>query len=365
MALTEEAIADPAVAQLAPVPSRLRTAVVGLGRRGLIHAATLAVSPAAELIGLVDPQGHARRNALGMGLAAPVHSSLESLLRRVQPEAVVVSMPAPARLPVALLALDSGAAVLVDGAPAWSPAEADALSTRAAERFRPMVFGFPLVHHPVFVAVVRALGDRVPGNVRSVRASFSVSRVFNAAAQAERAQVGIEGGILAHGGCDLVFLLATWLGPIVEVRASAQSMHGPLEDELRGSLLRADGVEIGIELSWSSPGYPRPTTVLEVEGDMGRLLASDDALELELDVPIGSWPARESRYGPDRLPQPAPFDVDGEAQHALIATFLADAAGGRPAPTRLERARSAFRIVHGLYASARAGGTPVGVEPTT
>jgi predicted dehydrogenase len=359
MALTEESIAAPSLAPLEHRHPTVRTAVAGLGRAGLLHAATLAVLPQAELVGLADPRAAARRNARGMGLDLRPYPSVEAMLEHDTPQAVVISLEPDTRLAAALAALDAGASVLIDGMPSLTAMEAQALAKRARERQRSVVVACPLAHHPVFAAAARIVATGVPGRPSQVRASFSVSRVFNAAGHRARVQDSVDGGVLAHDASDLVFLLTAMFGVPVRASATASRLYGPHEDEIRGTLARADGREIILEASWSVPGYPRPTTVIEIEGDRGRMLASDDALELELVFPMGRWPSGVTRLGRADLPHVARYDLDGEAPSGVITEFLADAAGVAPSPTRIEACLPAARSIAALYASARANGAPI------
>jgi len=364
MALTEESIAAPSLTRLEHRHDAVRTAVAGLGRTGLLHAATLSVLPQAELVGLFDPRPGPRRNARGMGLDLRPHASIELMLRRDTPDAVIVSLEPGNRLEAALAALDAGASVLIDGSPVLTVAESQALTTRARERQRSVVVACPLAHHPVFAAAARIVASGVPGRPSQVRASFSVSRVFNAAGQRGRVQDGVDGGVLAHDASDLVYLLTTMFGVPVRASATASRLYGPYEDEIRGTLTRSDGREIILEASWSVPGYPRPTTVIEIEGDRGRMLASDDALELELVFAMGRWQSGVTRLGRADLPHLARFDLDGEAPSALVAEFLADVAGVAPSPARLESFMPAVRAIAALYASARSNGAQIDIAPT-
>lgn len=358
MTLVDERVAP------APPPARrpMRVAVYGLSRTGLIQAAALANLPGAELVAIGDPRPPARRNARGMGLGARPFSSPETLLAKAKPEALVLDAPPEARLRIARLAVAAGCPVLVNGTPALAARDAEALWSEARPRNAVVVVGHALAYHPVFAGARRALADGAVGAPRVVRTSYSASRVFHPAAQRARVAPGALGGVVAHAASDLMFLAVWMFGAPVAVTAEAQRVYGPHEDEVHGAFTLASGLAVGFDLSWSVPGYPRPATVIEVEGENGRLLASEDALELELRGPRAGFAAGATRLGRDALPQPARFELDGEAPWIQLDAFLAAAAGGAPAPTRLEVALPATRAVEALYASARGGGATLRIE---
>jgi len=96
--------------------------------------------------------------------------------------------------------------------------------------------------------------------------------------------------------------------------------------------------------------------VLEFEGENGKLLASDDALEVDLVEERSGRRAGHTRLGLADLPQSARFDVDGEPSYLVASAFLAWVAGGTPPVHRSERTMRAQRALDALYASSRNGG---------
>src|SRR5215470_591428 len=132
--------ADEASRPLRPV----RVAVVGVGRRGLAHAAVLSMVPDCTLAGLVDPRRPATRSARGQGFKAPAFPSFEKLLEAEKPDAVFVCTPSDRHLPVAKAALEAGAAVFVEKPLAHTLADAEALATLATSTGRPVACGYVL-----------------------------------------------------------------------------------------------------------------------------------------------------------------------------------------------------------------------------
>jgi len=356
---------DPAITRAgeeAPVepPRPLRAAVFGLGRAGLQHAAVLSTLANVELVAIGDPERAARRNARGMGLAARAFADLDALLRHAAPEALVVATPFDLKASVVARALEAGAAVQMEGAPAL-PASDLAVLLRQAGQGRAVACALPLAHYPVFAAVRRVAASGTLGKIREVRASRSVSRVFSPAQQRAYAERGASRGVIAHTGMELVFLLVQMFGAPRELKATASRVYGTMEDEARGTWTLDGQARIAFEVSWSTPGFPRPATVIEIEAEAGRLLVSEDAMELDLVAAREDYPAGVTRLGrADVLPL-ARFDLDGDARWLEDTAFVAWAAGGSEPVTRLAAVLEAARVIDALYASAESGGRPVEV----
>lgn len=339
--------------------SPVRAAVIGLERAGIMHAATLATVEGCELVGLCDADPEARRLVRGVGFRVPEFPSIEKLFAKTQPQAVVVT--GPGRGAAVRYALEHGAAVLTDRPLAHTSAEGAELVRLAEEHGRPLAVTLPTLFHPVFVHTHALLAAGALGAPRQVRASMYVSRVFSAARQAALAPPGSAGGVLVHMASDLLALLVRTLGIPDAVRATRNALYGPYEDELHAMMTYASGAEIGLDCSWSVPGYPRPATVIELEAEDGRLLASDDALELELNASRPEDARRNVRMGHADLPQLARFDLEGEANYLMDASFLAWVSGGSAPVHRAAATLDSMRVTDAIYRSAQDGGNTVAV----
>lgn len=363
--MTESVTASPVglpIAGVSPRPRRpVRVAVAGLGRAGVLHTAVLSTIPDCEVVGVLDGRTSARRSLRGLGYRAASFERIEKLLTKTRPEALFVSTPHDQRARITRLALEAGVAVLVDRPLAASRAEAEELVRLAAERGVPLMCGHPLAYHPVFAAAQRTLASGVLGELRQARSSTYVSWVFSSRQQLAYAPPGSAGGVTAQPASELLFLLIWSLGAPVEVRATWNRVYGEYEDELHAALKLADGFEIGFDTSWSVPGYARPATVIELEGEHGKLLAADDALELDLASTPDGYAGGSKRLGHADLVGGARFDLDGDARYLQDASFLSWATGGEETPAQGARALDVSRTVEALYESARQGGRPVAV----
>ena len=363
MTLTEELLAPRAFEPATVIqPHRsVRVGVFGLGRCGLHHAATLSTITNVDLVAIGDPDRAARRNARGMGLPARSYASAGTMLQRATPEVVFVATPFDLAAGLAAQALDAGSAVMIEGVPALAAADAAPLIHAAAHAERSIACALALAYHPVFEAARRIVASDTLGVVRQVRASRNVSRVVTQAHQRSYSAHGGPRGVMAHLGAELMFVLVRMFGMPGAVTATSQRLYGALDDEARGGWTLAGGARLGFETSWSAPGYPRSATVIEVEAEFGRMLLSEDAVEIDLTVMRGAFPAGATRFGPASLPQSARFELDGDELWLQDATFLAAVTGGAATPTELSGCLDSLRVVDALYASAAADGAAVDV----
>ncbi|NOT33354.1 MAG: NAD(P)H-binding protein [Candidatus Eisenbacteria bacterium] len=353
----------PEMLRNSPRPLRkVRVGVVGLGKMGVAHTTVLSMIPDCEVVGLVDHHPGLAKSLQGMGHRAPYFKSVDALIDRAAPDAIFVCTPQNSHLAVSRLALEGGCAVFVEKPLAHTLEEGEKLAELAAEKRRPVGCGFTLAYLPVFAAGQHALATGALGAVRQARSSMYLSQVFGPRKgwMYEKSRSG--GGVVANISSHLLFLLEWYLGTPVEVRANASRLYGEVEDELHGMMTLASGAEVGFDSSWSVPGYPLSAVVIEIEGENGKLLVSNDALELDLAQAAGGWPAGYSRLRPADLPQPARYDVNGEGYYLEDAAFLAWATGGVAPPTTVDSALRVQRVMDALYRSADQSGERVKVS---
>ena len=117
-----------------PVPSAdqpLRTAIVGLGRMGRFHLATLDDVPSIDVVALAEPSIDALAQAHERRPSACAYDDVGAALAHTGLEACVVASPTPTHPAVVETALGAGLHVLCEKPLALDPADADRLGALA------------------------------------------------------------------------------------------------------------------------------------------------------------------------------------------------------------------------------------------
>jgi UDP-N-acetyl-2-amino-2-deoxyglucuronate dehydrogenase len=105
---------------------RVRTALVGCGKVGQIHAAALQALPESEFVAVRD-HDPGRAAAFAARYGATAYADVDTPLREPRPESVVVATPHPLHVAPAVRAAEAGAHVLVEKPLAASLADCDAM----------------------------------------------------------------------------------------------------------------------------------------------------------------------------------------------------------------------------------------------
>jgi predicted dehydrogenase len=110
---------------------RLRTALIGCGKVGQIHAAALRDLPESEFVAACDADPDRAEAFVARFGAARAYSDVATMLKDADAEAVVIGTPHPMHAGPAILAAEAGAHVLVEKPMAASLDDCDAMLAAA------------------------------------------------------------------------------------------------------------------------------------------------------------------------------------------------------------------------------------------
>ena len=134
--------------------SPLRIAVAGAGLMGRSHAQLLADHAQTRLSAFVDPAAHGQMLAREFGV--PCHASLDELLARDKPDALIIATPNDVHVPQALQALAQGLPVLLEKPVSTTVAQGQLLLDAVQAKGARVLVGHHRAHSPI-MAKARAV----------------------------------------------------------------------------------------------------------------------------------------------------------------------------------------------------------------
>jgi UDP-N-acetylglucosamine 3-dehydrogenase len=232
----------------------LRTAVVGVGQVGHLHARVVSECDATELVAIVDPSPRALEIPQAAG--ATRLASTDALLED-PPDLAIVAVPTAAHAEVALPLIEAGVPVLVEKPIAGTVEDANAIID-AAER-RGVVLG--VGHVERYNPAVRALAEKLREGL--------LGRVFQVHARRLSPfplRVGDAGVALDLATHDLD-LMCEFAGRPLRVTAETDQRAHRSHEDLLAATLRFDTGIIGLlEVNWLTPAKVRQLTVTGERG---------------------------------------------------------------------------------------------------
>lgn len=238
-----------------------RVAVIGTGVMGRNHARVLRELEGVELVGVVDTD-HEAASRVATSHSTRGYGSLQELLERERPEAVIVAVPTNQHHAVVIDALSARCHVLVEKPIAGTLAEADEMIEAARAAKRVLAVGHIERYNPAVLELKQRIRDGQLGRVYQFHA-----RRLGPFPQRIR-DVGVVIDLATH---DLDVMRYLSGAEIVRVYAETRrEVHTTKEDLVSGLLRFADGAVGVVQINWLTPSKIR---VLTVTGERGMFRA--------------------------------------------------------------------------------------------
>jgi predicted dehydrogenase len=206
----------------------VRTAVIGCGKVGQIHAAALASLPESRFVAVCDNSAE-RAAVFAARFAVAAFTDVSALLREAKPEAVLICTPHPLHAAPAIEAAEAGVHVLIEKPLAATLADCDAML--AAARRGGVRLG--VVSQRRFYEPVRRLKDALDAG----KIGRPILGVFEMFSWRDRAYYESDpwrgrwdsegGGVLVNQAPHAFDLLQWFMGDIDEISGTWANLNHP------------------------------------------------------------------------------------------------------------------------------------------
>jgi UDP-N-acetyl-2-amino-2-deoxyglucuronate dehydrogenase len=228
--------------------SKVRTALVGCGKVGHIHAAALRGLDEAEFVAACDASAERAREFAARYGARP-YTEVRALLSEARPEAVLIATPHPLHAAPAVLAAQAGAHVLVEKPLAASLADCDAMLAASHQAGTLLgVISQRRLYEPVQRMKAAIDAGKIGRPALGVFLMYSWREPAYYVSDPWRGQWATEGGgVLVNQSPHQLDLLQWLMGPIEEVSGYwANVNHPSVEvDDTAVAVLRFQGGGLG------------------------------------------------------------------------------------------------------------------------
>jgi predicted dehydrogenase len=349
--------------------ARLRTALVGCGKVGSIHAKVLGTLPESEFVAACDADP-SRASAMAGPHGARGYGDLDAMLAEARPEVVVIATPHPQHADGAIRACRAGAHVLVEKPLAASLADCDRMIAEA----RAAGVNLGVVSQRRFCEPVERMRAAIDAGKIGAPA-LGVVLMFNWRDEAYyrsdpwRGRWDAEGGgVLVNQAPHHLDMLLWFLGPAESVGGAWANLNHPtieVEDTAAAHVRFRGGALGSIVVSNAQrPGIYAKVHVhgasgasVGVETDRGAtFVAGVSALAEPPLNDLWTVPGEEGRLAEFQAEDRAAFARIDPATHyhALqLADFLRAARDGRPPRVTAEDGRAVVALFDAIYRSGR------------
>jgi predicted dehydrogenase len=260
---------------------RVKIAVIGLGKMGLLHASLLNVLPSVKLAVLCDKSGLIRKICRRLFRGVFIADDVEELAG-LDLDAVYITTPIPSHFSVVKTIYSKGIArnLFVEKTLASSYDAAREICLLAQCSHGVNMVGYMKRFAVTFNKARELLSEGVIGEMVSFEA-YAYSSDF---ANVEECSVSVSrGGVLGDLGSHVLDLALWYFGDLKVDSAKLVSLNSfGTEDVASFKVSASSGLQGQFDISWCKKGFRMPELGLVIYGGKGKITVNDDELRLEL-----------------------------------------------------------------------------------
>ncbi|MGH2852764.1 MAG: Gfo/Idh/MocA family protein [Solirubrobacteraceae bacterium] len=304
----------------------IKVAVVGLGKMGLSHFATVNPHPDVEVVGVCDSSKYVL-GVLQKYTGVRTYDDYESMLRSVDLDAVVIATPSRFHAQMARAALERDLHVFCEKPFTLKASDAGQLAALSRERGLVTQVGYHNRFVGAFSEVKSLLEAGAIGEVTHVLGEAYGPVVLKPKGGTWRSQREEGGGCLYDYAAHAINLVNWYLGEPVGVGGTALTrvFSRETDDEVFSTLHFTEGKTAQISVNWSDESYRKMTTRVTIWGTAGRIYADRQECQAYLRdtarLPAGYEPGWNVRFTTE-LTEPVWFYLRGEEYSAQIDAFI-------------------------------------------
>lgn len=327
---------------------KLRIAVVGLGKMGIMHASLLNTMREVRIVAIVDQDKSLGKTAQSMGIAAEFFSSLPEAIKKVRPQAVYICTPTFAHKEVIQVCQKHSLPYFVEKPvfPRYSDWKEVAVKNTD-------MAGYFWVYKREVEYTKRLLSKSVIGKVKKYEVVLKHSEVFGPKKGWLFKKELSGGGVVANPGPHALSIAQFLFGKGVVKEAKLEYLYkNEVEDKAELGLVHPGGVEGKVLANWSVRGYPVMTIEYKIWGSKGEISFANNTLTVGREgekqvLPYSKIPATR-RAGFVLNPQGG-----GEAYYRESRAFVEKVISGRGFVNDMAFARKVEKIISESYEKAK------------
>lgn len=304
-------------------PTKIRIAIVGLGKMGTLHITILNTFPEVEIVALIDTNVALYKTIKSMGIAGDFYPSLDLACKAKRIDAVYIITPTFTHLDLIKTALKHDMHIFVEKPVVMNSAQLSQL--RQIKSNKVIHTGYTLLNNRTYQEVARIIRNKTYGKILSFTGRFEHGEVFGPKNGWMFNKNLSGGGVLMNPGPHFFSILNLFFGKPRRIRGEINSLYRiDLDDEVRATLDYV-GFRGQVFLSWSVVGQHVSKSSFTIKFEKAKLVTDGKTIKItKNNKSTLVTPPPSSRY--EEI-----FDINpkanGEAYYIENRAFI-DAIGG-------------------------------------
>ena len=261
----------------------LRAGFIGFGRMGITHFSILNSHPSVKIVAVAD-QSKTMLGILQKYLDIELYSDYREMIDRSGLDFVIISTPSDSHSLLINTALENNLHIFVEKP--FALTSASGKETLAKLGSKPLVnqVGYVNRFNEVFMEVAKLLTAGIIGDLKHFSAEMYGATVLKDSKTSWRGKRKTGGGCMYEFASHCIDLVVYLLGqPEKVVGSIMQSIYSSdVEDLVSSTFVYKEDLSGSIVVNWSDETYRKPTNIIKIFGDKGKIIADKHAYKLYL-----------------------------------------------------------------------------------
>jgi len=322
--------------------------IIGMGKMGVLHTGILNSINNIEVKALVDNQEallNFVKNALPL---INTYKDYREMLKKENLDVIYITTPTSLHAKMAIDCVNNGIPFFVEKPLGTSVDDCVPLINAAKENSIVNMVGYSKRFTDTFRMTKAILDCGDLGNLIYFNSSMYVSQLFSGGKGWRYKKESSGGGVLNTLATHLVDLILWYFGDVSFITGNAKSYYSKsVEDFVHAYLHFDNGIGGYLDASWSVRNYRLPEIKIEIHGDKGMLIVTDDYLKIYLDE-IAGW----KTYYKQDLFKGVEFDLGGPEYTLEDKHFIESVKNNEKTEIDIMQAFAVQKVIDAIYKSA-------------
>jgi len=264
----------------------INVGIIGLGKMGILHMGILNALDGVRVKAITEKE---KTNFLLGGIKKylpeiEIYNDYVKMLDKGDIDIVYITTPTKYHVTMAEDCLERGIPFFVEKPLGRSAKECESLMEKYKQNKIVNMVGYNRHFIDTFQKAKELLDSGIIGKPVYVRSHMYVSQLFSRSKGWRYRKEESGGGVLNTFATHLVDVLMWFFGDIVSVFSNAKSHYSrEVEDFVHSYVIFKNGLEGYMDSSWSVRNYRLPEIRIEVEGENGSLVVTEDYVKYQVD----------------------------------------------------------------------------------
>lgn len=339
--------------------NKLKIGIIGLGRMGLMHTAIFNSLPDSKVVAVVDPAMFPAKPLSMLNPNIKVYKSIEKMFSKEEIDGVVIASPVGYHVENAMECVSKNIPFLMEKPLSINAKQSESLVNELEKKSIPNMIGYMARNIDSFREGKKIIQSGALGRIINIKGTVYVSQLFKQGKGWRYDPKVSGGGVLESQASHLLDMLHWYFGPVKRVNADILSVYSKgIEDFAHVLLEFENGLKGWIDSSWSVRFKRKMELRVEILGENGVLVITDDTLDLFLDIAHGEYKEGKTFFSANDLFTGVHIDIGGAKFTYQAEEFIKAIQQKRQASPSIKDGHHVQKIVDACYQSASENGTP-------